>query len=212
LGTSSGAGDDLSMTVRRARLLLIALAMLALLAGLWAGLVRIGWELPPLQPALPFAHGPLMISGFVGTLISLERALALGHPIAYAVPLMSGLGGLALLLGVPAPAAPMLMALGSAGLVALFASVFKRQPSPFTGLLGAGALAWFFTARVAPGSRVSHHTAPAPGASRPALGRGLRRQPARPGYNPRPHRAAPTSERGRGTERARSRAVPRAGA
>ena len=130
------------MTVGRARLPLIALGIVSLLAGLWAGLVRIGWELPPLQPALPFAHGPLMVSGFLGTLIGLERAVALGDPVAYAVPLMSGLGGLALLLGAPAPAAPVLMTLGSAGLAALFASVFRRQPRLFAGLMGVGALAW----------------------------------------------------------------------
>jgi hypothetical protein len=131
------------VTVSRARLLLIVLGMLALLAGLWAGLVRIGWEVPLLQPDLPSVHGPLMVSGFLGTLISLERAVALGHPVTYAAPLMTGLGGLALLLGVPTPAAPVLIALGSAGLVALFASVFSRQPALFTGLMGLGALAWF---------------------------------------------------------------------
>ena len=60
------------------RLPLIALGMLALLAGLWAGLVRIGWGLPPLQPTLPLVHGLLMVSGFLGTLIGLARAVAGG--------------------------------------------------------------------------------------------------------------------------------------
>ncbi|MHB8731142.1 MAG: hypothetical protein ACYDAB_05065 [bacterium] len=130
------------MTAGRTRLPLVLLAVLALLAGLWAGLIRIGWPLPPLEPALPSAHGPLMVSGFLGTLISLERAVALGRPAAYAVPLMSGLGGLALLLGIPAPAAPVLMTLGSAGLVAIFASAFGRHPAFFAGVMGFGALVW----------------------------------------------------------------------
>jgi len=43
----------------------MALAMAALLAGLWAGLVRIGWAWPALRPTLPISHGPLMISGFL---------------------------------------------------------------------------------------------------------------------------------------------------
>jgi hypothetical protein len=120
----------------------LAAATRTLLAGLWAGLVRVGWKLPPLQPALPLAHGPLMVSGFLGTLISLERAVALGRPAAYAIPLASGLGGLALLLGVPAPAAPLLITLASAGLTGLFASVFRRHPTLFTGVMGLGALAW----------------------------------------------------------------------
>ena len=55
----------------------LALAILALLAALWAGLMRLGWRLPALTPSLALAHGPLMISGFLGTLITLERAVAL---------------------------------------------------------------------------------------------------------------------------------------
>jgi hypothetical protein len=126
----------------RIRLPLLALGVLALLAGLWAGLIRIGWPLPPLQSTLPPAHGPLMVSGFLGTLIGLERAVAFGRPAAYAVPLMSGLGGLALLFGVPAPVAPGLMTLGGAGLAAIFASGFARHPAFFTGVMGTGALVW----------------------------------------------------------------------
>lgn len=61
--------------VGRIRFPLMGLGMLALLAALWAGLVRLGWGLPPLRPTLPIAHGPLMVSGFLGTLISLERAV-----------------------------------------------------------------------------------------------------------------------------------------
>ena len=53
------------------------LAALALLAGLWAGLLRLGWQLPPLSLRLPAQHGPLMVTGFPGTLISPERAVAL---------------------------------------------------------------------------------------------------------------------------------------
>lgn len=141
-GSGADAGDKPSVTSARLRLPLAALGMLALLAGLWAGLIRIGWPLPPMQPALPLAHGPLMVSGFLGTLIGLERAVALGRPGAYAVPLMSGLGGLALLVGIPAPAAPLLMTLGSAGLAAIFVSAFTRHPVLFTGVMGGGALAW----------------------------------------------------------------------
>jgi CHASE2 domain-containing sensor protein len=37
--------------------LLMALAMLALLAALWAGLMRLGWGWPPLRPTLTAAGG-----------------------------------------------------------------------------------------------------------------------------------------------------------
>jgi hypothetical protein len=74
------------------------MAALALLAGLWAGLLRLGWLLPSLSLRLPAQHGPLMVSGFLGTLISLERAVASsqnqnGRCIYYLAPLLAGLGG-----------------------------------------------------------------------------------------------------------------------
>jgi acyl-CoA thioester hydrolase len=59
------------------RLAFLALGALALIAGLYGALARLGWTLP-LGASLAALHGPLMISGLFGTLISLERAVALG--------------------------------------------------------------------------------------------------------------------------------------
>ena len=75
--------------------------MLALLTGLWAGLARLGWAVPLPRPGFSSLHGPLMVSGFLGTLISLERAVALGRPWAYAAPLLST--GLLVALGLAEP-------------------------------------------------------------------------------------------------------------
>lgn len=75
----------------RFRLPLLALAFAALLGALWGGLLRIGWNWPLLHPPLPMAHGPLMVGGFLGTLISLERAVALNRRWAYAGPYVVGL-------------------------------------------------------------------------------------------------------------------------
>src|SRR4051812_33622275 len=79
---------------------LVGAVLLALLAGLWAALIRIGWALPAISAPLPGIHGPLMISGVLGTLIALERAVALTgaaqrrlHP-AFLVPMSSAIGGL----------------------------------------------------------------------------------------------------------------------
>ena len=71
---------------------LLGAAALALLAAMWAGLIRLGWVLPPIQSAWVADHGPLMISGFLGTLVSLKRALASAAMGAR----LSGLGLLAL--------------------------------------------------------------------------------------------------------------------
>ncbi len=77
------------------------MGMIALLTGLWAGLLRLGWELPLVRQSFPAEHGPLMISGFLGTLISLERAVAVGRRWAYASPLLSGIGAMSLIAGFP---------------------------------------------------------------------------------------------------------------
>lgn len=65
--------------VQRARLPLLALSMVALLAAPCAGLLRLGWTLPAIQPGLYIGHRSTMVCGFLGTLISLERAVALGR-------------------------------------------------------------------------------------------------------------------------------------
>ena len=61
----------------KARFPLMALGLLALLTALWGGLVRLGWAWPLPWPTLFIAHGPLMVCGFLGTLIGVERAVAL---------------------------------------------------------------------------------------------------------------------------------------
>jgi len=126
----------------RIRFPLMGLGVLGLLAAMWAGLVRLGWGLPALRPGLPIAHGPLMISGFLGTLISLERAVALERRWTYAAPLFTGLGALLLVVGVAGSPGPLLMTLGSLGLVAVFVLIVRRQLAPFTVIMGLGAVAW----------------------------------------------------------------------
>lgn len=129
--------------ITRARLPFVALGILSLLAALWAGLVRIGWGFPPLLQTLPGAHGPLMVSGFVGTVISLERAVALGKRWTYTAPLLTGVGALTLLAGLPLPLGPLLITLGSLVLVWIFALIVRQQPALFTLTMWLGAVMWF---------------------------------------------------------------------
>lgn len=124
------------------RLPFMMLAMAALLAGLWAGLIRLGWAWPVLQPTLPIAHGPLMVSGFLGTVIGLERAVALKRGWTYVGPLLTGLGGLALLVGLPGPLGPLLITLGSLSLVAVFWPILRLHTALFTVTMALGALLW----------------------------------------------------------------------
>lgn len=131
----------------RQRVPLMALAAFALLAGLWAGLIRLGWPLPPLALRLPAQHGPLMVSGFLGTLISLERAVALsqnqnGRRRYYLAPLLAGLGAVTLFFDLP-PAVPRgLSTLGALGLVLIFVVIYRLQPTTDHAVMGVGALLW----------------------------------------------------------------------
>ncbi|MBA5870173.1 MAG: hypothetical protein GDA68_09275 [Nitrospira sp. CR2.1] len=131
------------MTIRHPRRLpLLALGMAALLTGLWAGLARLGWDVPLPRSEFSAWHGPLMVSGFLGTLISLERAVALGQPWAYVAPLLTGLGALVLVAGGPLAAAQLSMLGGSVGLVAIFAAIIRRHPALYTFTMGGGAIVW----------------------------------------------------------------------
>ena len=124
---------------RRSRIPIVALGMLALVGALAGGLARLGWSLP-LTPSLAALHGPLMVAGFLGTVIGLERAVALGRPWAYGAPLASGGGALALM--VNAPGGAWLMALGSALMVLVFGAILRRQRAFCTAIMTLGAVSW----------------------------------------------------------------------
>ncbi len=126
----------------KTRLPLLFLAILALLAGMWAGLLRIGWGWPALRPMLPALHGPLMISGFLGTLICLERAVALHTRATYAPALVTGVGGLLLWLGFNIRAGIFLLTLGSAGLALLFGWILWKHRALHTAVMAGGAFLW----------------------------------------------------------------------
>lgn len=125
-----------------ARIPLLLLGMASLVVGVLAGLSRLGWHLP--QAAVDSAgwHGALMISAFFGTVISLERAVALGRSWAYAGPACAGLGGLALMGAAPLAVSQALSALGAATLVAASLQVLRRQAAVFTAILAIAAVCW----------------------------------------------------------------------
>lgn len=132
--------DATAQTILRP--LLLAAAGFTLLTAMWAGLLRLGWNWPPLQPTLPMLHGPLMVSGFLGTLICLERAVGLGKRWAYSAPMLVGAGALALMVGVPGPLGPLLITLGSLALLVILGQIWRIQPALFTATIALGGLVW----------------------------------------------------------------------
>lgn len=125
-----------------ARLPLLFFGMLSLLGGVMAGLARLGWDVP--GPAVQAAgvHGPLMVAAFFGTVISLERAVAVGHHWAYLAPLAAGLGGIALLAGMPTVVGQTLGSLAALGLIAASVVALRRQVAAFTIVLTLAAGCW----------------------------------------------------------------------
>ena len=124
------------------RLPLLILGFVSLATGVGAGLLRLGWAVPFPPAALTLLHGPLMLSGFLGTVIGLERAVALGRRWAYAGPLLTGLGGLCILLGFPQSVGATAIACGSAVLLTGSAVIVRRQRELFTVTMTLGAASW----------------------------------------------------------------------
>lgn len=117
-------------------------AVVILLAALWSGLVHLGLPVPRGGATMNKEHGPMMVLGFLGTLISLERAVALGTRWAYLGPVAAGLGGLAVIVAVPDGIPAMLVTVGGLVLVAVFIAVHRIQASMHNVVLASGALCW----------------------------------------------------------------------
>src|SRR5512139_1196280 len=124
------------------RIPIVVCVIIALFAALWAALVRVGWKMPALPTPIAGQHGALMISAFLGTLISLERAVALQKKWAYAAPALSAVGGLALILGLPVEVGRGLIVLGSLGLVFVFGFMYRLHPTTDVVTMALGAVMW----------------------------------------------------------------------
>ena len=129
-----------------ARLLLLALLALTLLAGISGGLARLGVALTATADAAwlsraALAHAALMMGGFLGTVIGIERAVAVKLRAAWVTPFAAGLGAACLLLGQSAAGA-WLGVLAAAAFCAVNLVVVQRQRAAHTALLLVGALAW----------------------------------------------------------------------
>lgn len=129
---------------RLGRLPLLLLGMASLVAGVWGGLVRLPLLLPlPGGNAnwLTF-HGPLMVCGFLGTVIGLERAVGLKGWWPYAAPLLTGAGAVMVAAGRLGPVPVLLITAGSLWFWGVTLHVVQLQRATFTLVMSTGALAW----------------------------------------------------------------------
>lgn len=124
------------------RLILLVCGMTTLLVGLGAGLARIGWNIALVAEHLPSQHGPLMVSGFLGTLISLERAVALKRAWIWCGPTTAALGSLLMVTGLVPDYAPWLVLAASVILSLAFVTVYRRTGELPHLIMGIGANLW----------------------------------------------------------------------
>lgn len=122
------------------RVLLVMLAGISLLTGLNAGLVRLGVWAPVASGRLADLHGPLMVLGFMGSLISLERAQALRNRLAYAAPALLGAGALVMISGAFPVLGKLLLFDGALAFVAVMAALYRRAPLPLVAAQVVGAV------------------------------------------------------------------------
>jgi hypothetical protein len=128
------------------RAVFLAPAALALLAGLDAALMLLGVPAPVSAARLPQVHGMLLVFGFVGTLISLERSVALRHPAGFLAPALLGAGGLLLVSPAPLDAGKAVLLAGGVAMTAVYIPLWQRQRDDavliqaFGGVLAVGAL------------------------------------------------------------------------
>lgn len=123
-----------------ARLLFVAPAAIVLLLGLNAGLILLGIPMPGTRSRLADLHAPLLVFGFVGTLISLERAVALGKAWAYSAPPLLAGGALLSLTPLPLLAGQVTITAGLLVHTAQYLAIWRRQPMTATAVQSLGAV------------------------------------------------------------------------
>lgn len=128
------------------RLLLLLPAGVALLAGLDAALILLGLPAPVRFDRLPQVHGMLLVLGFVGTLVALERAVALRRPAGFLAPALLGTGALLLLTPLPLRVGQTVQLLGATAFLGVYVALWRRQRDDAVlvqalgAVLAAGAL------------------------------------------------------------------------
>jgi hypothetical protein len=123
-------------------LYLFPLIVLALVMGIAGGWVRVGY-LGLVIPHAAANHGILMVGGFLGTLISLERAMVMKNRFWLLIPLLSGLSIPASLLfpGWPAFGFGLLLT-ASLGLMVIMYLQSLRHPVVYQYVMTMGTVFW----------------------------------------------------------------------
>lgn len=143
----SGGSASAALPERNSRRLWLRLPLLlgaavALMLGIGIGLQRLGWDSLSDLASLAALHGPLMVCGFFGAVIAIERAVALRQGWAYLAPLCAVLATVAALATPWDDFAKAGWILSAAILSAASLIIAWRHRALFTVTLFLGAAAW----------------------------------------------------------------------
>lgn len=125
--------------IKKERLPIVFFAMFCLLSGIWSGLNRIGWSLP--VSLISAHHGAIMVGGFLGTLISLEKIIPLKKKSLYLIPVLNALSVVFFFSGQP-KVSIYILAVSSIALVVVFLYYFRTQRTIIYMLMSLGAVCW----------------------------------------------------------------------
>jgi len=141
-GQGSGTGSKYRPVLDRTALRLVFLIPggLALLLGLDAALLLLGVWAPLSFSKVAALHAPLMVFGFVGTFIVLERAVAARRVWGFSSPLLLGLGSLTMLSPLAEVVGKSLIGLGFVALLAIYVVIRKRSPAAAIDIQILGAI------------------------------------------------------------------------
>lgn len=118
---------------------LLGFAAISLLTGLYAGIGRMGSGWGGHQYVSPMLHGSLMINGFLGTLIGLERAAALEKWWAYGAPVTFAIASVILLVA-SGFWAELLFIAASIFLLAIMLFLYRLQSEAYHMVMIMGAI------------------------------------------------------------------------
>jgi hypothetical protein len=123
------------MTVNKA-VLIFPFIGFSLIAAVWSGWIRIGWDMPVSNMAVQ--HGALMVNSFLASLIFLERAVTFRSKWVLLLPFINAISVLAFVFHLP-HVAELIFVLGSSGFVAMCVYFIYRFKEPYYYVFLAGA-------------------------------------------------------------------------
>jgi len=112
----------------------------ALLLGADGGLELLGLPAARVSSRLPDVHGFLLVLGFVGTLIALERAVALRRTAGFGAPVLLGVGGLLLVTPAPPAIGKGLLVAGGGALALVYVALWRRTRDESVVIQALGAV------------------------------------------------------------------------